>query len=129
MKDYQTKLERARLPRDVYMQVLWTIRGYERMKKELEDIIDGTPDRSQPHSNGGTPGSPVEAKAGKRDESGLDKVRAIEKALDSIPEEYRRGVWNKVIHNEPYPDDANVSTYSRYKGEFVLRTAKYLGMF
>ena len=127
MKDYQTAKERVVLPKDVYMQTIWKIRGYYRMKENMDAAIDEQPDPRQPHVKGGTPGSQTEAKAMKR-EHDRDLVTAIDRALDSIPKEYRRGVWQKVMYNAPYPDDAHVSTYSKYKGEFVIRAAKYMGM-
>ena len=127
MRDYQTKKERRVLPKDVYMRVIWTIRGYYRMKEDLDAAIDEQPDPDQPRVQGGTPGSQTEAKAMKR-EHDRDMVAAIDKALEQIPKEYRHGVWQKVMYNAPYPDDAALKTYSGYKTEFVLRAANYMGI-
>lgn len=127
MKDYQTKKEKLVLPKDVYMRTIWMIRGYYRMKENLQDAVDAQPDPNQPRAKGGTPGSSTESKAVKR-EHDRDIVAAIDKALEQIPKEYRHGVWQKVMYNAPYPNDAHVSTYSQYKAEFVIRAAKYIGM-
>ena len=126
MREYQTKKEKV-LPNDIWKITIGYIRGYYRRKENLQDMVDEQPDPRQPHVQGGVPGSPTEAKAMKR-ENDRDVVAAIDKALDSIPKEYRHGVWQKVMYNSPYPEDANVKTYSNYKAEFVIRTAKYLGL-
>ena len=44
MKDYQTKKEKLVLPKDVYMRTIWMIRGYYRMKENLQDAVDAQPD-------------------------------------------------------------------------------------
>ena len=125
MRDYQTKRERA-IPNDVWRMTIDIIRGYYRRKENLKDLVDETPDKCA-HSSGGIPGSPVETKAIKR-ERDRDIVVAIDKALNEVPEEYRHGVWQKVLYNAPYPHDADKTTYSRHKSEFVLRVAFYLGL-
>ena len=51
-------------------------------------------------------------------------LEAIENALDSIPEEYRRGVWNNVVFRSRYPMDAGQATYRRWRARFLYRTAK-----
>lgn len=127
MREYQTVREKKILTKDVYMQTIWRIRGYYRMKENLQDVADEQPDPRQPHVSGGGKNSPTETKAMKR-EHDRDMVAAIDKALDSIPKEYRHGVWQKVMYNAPYPDDAAPQTYSRYKSEFIIRAAKYMGM-
>ena len=127
MREYQTEKEKI-LPKDVWLTTLATIRGYYRRKENLRDVVDEQPDPRQPHAKGGTPASPTESKAMKR-ERDRDIVSAIDKALDTIPKEYRHGVWQKVMYNAPYPDDAAPKTYSNYKAEFVIRAAKFLGIY
>lgn len=126
MREYQTRKEKV-LPKDVYMTTLNMIRGYYRRKENLEDIIDEGPDPRQPHAKGGQPGDPTRSKAMKRWDD-REVVTAIDKALDAVPKEYRHGVWQKVMYNAPYPDDAAAKTYSNYKAQFVIRAAVYLGL-
>ncbi|MBQ8933917.1 MAG: hypothetical protein IJ061_06505 [Lachnospiraceae bacterium] len=126
MREYQTEKEKI-LPKDVYMTTLHMIRGYYRRKENLQDMIDEGPDPRQPHVKGGATGSPVESKAMKR-ERDRDVVAAIDRALKEIPEEYRHGVWQKVMYNAPYPDDAALKTYSNHKATFVILAASYLGL-
>ena len=127
MREYQTKREKI-LPKDVYMTTLHIIRGYYRRKENLQDMLDESPDPDKAKAKGGTPGSPTETKAVRR-EKDRDVVAAIDKALDAIPKEYRHGVWQKVMYNAPYPEDAAPKTYTNYKAEFVIRAAKYLGIY
>ena len=47
-----------------------------------------------------------------------EKIEAIDQAISSIPEEYRKGIWNNAVHGTPYPDEAHRSTYWRYKAKF-----------
>ena len=126
MREYQTQREKV-LPKDVYMTTLHIIRGYYRRKENLQDMLDESPDPDQAKAKGGTPGSPTESKAVRR-EKDRDVVAAIDKALGSIPKEYRHGVWQKVMYNAPYPDDAHITTYSRYKADFVIMAAHNLGL-
>ena len=122
MRDYQTVKERA-IPHDVWMQTLAIIRGYYRRLENLNNAMDETNVPDVPGGSG--VGSVVESKAAKR-ERDRDVVAAIDKAIYAIPEEYRVGVWRKVMFNERYPRDADLKTYSRHKADFVLRVALYL---
>ncbi len=121
-----TKTEKLYLPKDVFYETIWIIRGYDRRKQRLKDIIDEQPDPRQPHVKGGMPDSPVHSKASRR-ERDRDIVAAVDKALQQIPKEYRKGVWDKVVHQKKYPDDADPSTYSRYRSMFIIQTAINLG--
>ena len=126
MREYQTKRSREHMPNAVYMKTIYQIRDYYRLVENLQDSLDAQPDPSQPHVKGGTPGSSTESKAMKR-ERDRDIVAAIDKALEQIPEEYRKGVWQAVMYGSPYPDDAATNTYSRYKADFIAYAAVKLG--
>ena len=126
MRDYQRKKGKYVLPRTLYRMTVYQIRDYYRLKERLKDIVDEQPDPRQPHVSGGKKESNVETKSIKRERDN-DVVTAIEKAKRLIPEEYRRGVWESVMYNEPYPNDAARETYSRHKSKFVYMVAKYLG--
>lgn len=112
------------LPTAVYNKTIWQIRDYYRLKEAQDDIIyqqgapDGTPRAS-------TVGDPTYNKALK-----LEHVRnivgVIEVALQEIPQEYRRGVWDSVQYRSPYPIDADRSTYGRLKSKFVYTVARRL---
>lgn len=125
-KEYQTKHSKNILPRAVYMKTVYQIRDYHRLKENLQDTLDEQPAPRQPSVSGTKKGSVVETKAIKR-ERDRDIVKGIDEAIETIPEEYRHGVWQAVMYNSPYPEDAALSTYSRYKAEFIVMVAYNLG--
>lgn len=125
-KEYQTKHSKNILPRAVYMKTVYQIRDYHRLKENLQDTLDEQPAPRQPSVSGTKKGSVVETKAIKR-ERDYDIVKGIDEAIETIPEEYRHGVWQAVMYNSPYPEDAALSTYSRYKAEFIVMVAYNLG--
>jgi len=127
MQDYQRKKgNRYILPTAVYNQVVWIIRDYYRMKDELADIITQSGsggDDGMPRGTGA--GDQTYSKVLQRDEL-YSKTKAIEHALEAIPEEYRRGVWDNIQKRKRYPYDADRTTYGRYKSKMVYLTAKHL---
>lgn len=126
MRDYQRKKgNKYILPNALYHQVVWIIRDYYRMKEELADIIMESGEGSDGMPRGYTTGDQTYSIVMQRDEL-YSKVDAIESSLLTIPEEYRKGVWNSIQHGEPYPLDADRSTYGRYKSKLVYMTAKKL---
>ena len=106
MGEYQRKRGKYILPGTVYMKTIYQIRDYYRLKEKIQDTIDESPDPHQPHVSGSKKGSPTESKAFKI---------------------YRDGVWASVMFNEPYPQDADRTTYGRHKSRFVFTVAAYLG--
>lgn len=111
------------LPGTVRMRVIWLVRDYDRMKAEYYSLLDngnGPPD-GQPR--GSTTGNPTERIGAKRAELSRN-LEAIEQALNIIPTEYRRGVWNNVVYRSRYPMDAGEATYRRWKKKFLYNIAK-----
>lgn len=61
-------------------------------------------------------------------EQGREREReAVDGALHAIPAEYRKGVWDNVIRQAPYPSDAGEATYKRWRCRFIYNVAKNLG--
>lgn len=127
MRDYQPYKTKYRLPREVYHQTLWVIRDYSRMKAEEDAIIfeSPAPPDGQPHGTATL--DETFSKAARREER-IRKTRAIETALEIVPEEYRRGVWDSVQEQKAFPLDADRSTYSRWKSRFIWEAANRLGI-
>lgn len=129
MRDYQRKKGNSyRLPKDVYRSTLWTIRGYHRMKDEATAILLESPAPPDGQPRGTATGDEVFSKAARR-EALLLKVKAIDEALEIVPPEYRRGVWNSVQYFDAFPIDADRSTYGRWKSRFVYEAANKLKIF
>ena len=125
MRNYQRKKKNPYLlPHNVYMQTLYLIRDYERLKDEYNQLLyaSSMPCDGQPKGSGGV-GRPAENKAVIL--SGIStKTDAVENALKQIPECYRKGVWNNVLYGWRYPIDADERTYRTYKQRFIYAVAK-----
>lgn len=128
MRDYQAHKSKYLLPNEVYHLTLWTIRDYERMKAEADAIIfeSPAPPDGQPHGTATL--DETFSKAARREEK-IRKTRAIETALEIVPEEYRRGVWDNVQEMKAFPRDADRTTYSRWKSRFIFEAANKLGIY
>lgn len=112
------------LPSAVYNKTIWQIRDYYRLKEARDDIIFHSPNLDDmPHGSG--VGDPTFQKAEKLARV-TDVVKAIEDALEQIPQEYRKGIWDSIQFRSPYPLDADRSTYGRLKSRFVYTVAKKL---
>lgn len=127
VREYQRlKNNKYILPRAVYNQTLWRIRDYYRLKETADDMItnsrvtDGMPRVSgiSDHTS----------QAAEKRERYLKDITVIEEALKSIPEEYQKGVWNGIMFGEPYPLDADRTTYGRYKSKFIFKVAMRFGL-
>lgn len=126
MRDYQCGHNNPYwLPQTLYRRCLALVRDYERLKAERDNIIyaGGTGD-GQPH--GESPISTTEAKALRLAEMDAD-CEAVERALERIPTEYRRGVYTNVVYgirldNLPY---ACRNTYSKWRQRFLYHVAKH----
>jgi hypothetical protein len=126
MRDYQRKRGKYTLPHEVYLQTLWQIRDYDRLCKKYAETVTESPALSDgmPRAKGIT-SDPTYQKAVKLEHIGR-VILAIETSLDIVPEEYRAGVWASVIHNKPYPINADRTTYGRWKSKFVYTVAEKL---
>lgn len=88
MRDYIPKT--CTLPKAVYYQALYAVRDYDRLRAEYDDILHASaaPPDGLPHGSGS--GQPVADKAIRLNAIST-KLMAIERALNTIPPEYRRG--------------------------------------
>ena len=112
------------LPKEVYMQTLWFIRDYPRMKEEYESLMGRAhPMDGQPR--GTDVGDPTGQTAVKCAELS-DKIKAIELALGIIPEEYRQHIFESVVYRTPYPAFAALNTWKNYRRRFIYFVAKIM---
>lgn len=123
MRDYIPKT--YSLPKAVYYQALYAVRDYDRLRAEYDDILHASaaPPDGLPHGSGS--GQPVADKAIRLNAIST-KLTAIERALNGIPPEYRRGVLDNVRYGAPYPYTASYPTWSRWRRRFLWLAAKYL---
>lgn len=127
-RDYQRKRNNKYiLPYAAYHQTVWQIRDYYRLKEEAQAILDESPPPPDGQPKAQNLGDETAQKAARR-EAYLLKARQIEEALLVVPKEYRRGVWSNVTRFDPYPMDADRSTYGRWKSRFVYEVAVRMGI-
>lgn len=121
------------LPADIRGAVLWTIRGYYKLKQRYEEILDASPAPPDGQPGARSTRSPVDDKAVRLSELST-KIHAIERGWDGIvglpetriPEEYRAGVWAKIQTGSPYPKDAALNTYKTWKQRYIWNVAVLL---
>lgn len=130
MRDYQRKKHTKYIvDRVVYQKTIWVIRDYYRLKDICSSLLEESPD---PNFNKVKSTNKIikqtENIVIKRDKY-LIQINVIDNALRSIPEEYRKGIWNNILYNTPYPIYADRSTYGRWKSKFIYQVAKDLEIF
>ena len=101
------------------------IRDYDRIRLEYEDMLQLPAVRSDGQPKGTDKSDPTALTAA-RAEKYHDIISAVDKAKKEIPKEYRKGVWQNIVHEAPFPLTAARSTYGLYKSKFVYMVAKHL---
>lgn len=125
MKEYQPKKHRQYvLPHNTYMEVLYIIRSYDTLKRECADILVSSPDPDDGPSGSGISNQPLAYVI--KTEERTRRIDAVDKAMEKIPPEYRRGVYENIAYRKPFPSDAARATYSRYKQRMIYHTAREL---
>ena len=98
------------------------IRDHERKRSEYSALAVESPPPPDGLPRGTASGNPTERSGIRRAELWM-AISAVEDALGTIPEEYRKGVWRNIVYYRRYPDDADPSTYRRYKQKFIHQVA------
>ncbi len=127
MQDYQHKRDNPYfLPRTLYRRVLAVIRDYRRQRQEVNDILYGT-HNAEVVVTGGMPKSPVESIAIRLEKYTAD-IEAVEKALEKIPPEYRKAVFENISDGKRFPETAHYNTWLRWRKRFVWLVARELNL-
>ena len=125
-RDYQrTKNNKYILPRNLYRHTLYVIRDYDRIKLEYDYMLQPPAVSCDGQPKGGGRSDPT-AMTAARVEKYHDIISAVDRAKQEIPKEYRKGVWQNIVHEAPFPFTAARSTYGFYKSKFVYMVAKFL---
>lgn len=106
--------------------IKWRIRSdYEAAKLEREEILEASPPPPDGMPSGHHVTNPTLDKAVRL--ALLDSfISAVESGMAIVPEEYRRGVWRRVMYGAPYPIDAAPSTYERWVRRYLNAVAAQL---
>lgn len=125
-RDYQPRYDP--LPHNVYMQVLYLIRDYDRMKAEYDTAVDESPQPpdGMPRSSG--PSDPTANKAIRLDDLGR-RIRAVEAGIETIPEEYRKSIWNNICYRIPYDTRyTSYQTFRYHRQKMILTIARRMSL-
>lgn len=114
------------LEKEVYFETIWYIRQYPLLLREYEEVMSGSTMWGKMKMDGmphGTNTSDMVAATAERLANIAGRISPIQKAINRIPEEYQRGILNNIIDRKPYPIDADLSTWKRWKRRFVYWVA------
>lgn len=129
MRNYQRKKDNPYLlPHNLYMRTIYLIKDYDRLKqqeKELSRIsisvcFDDMPKAKYKFGSG------VENSAVRLAEIGAE-IKAIEDALETIPEFFRKPIMDNIKYGNRYPLGADERTFRRYKQRFIYEVANFHG--
>lgn len=131
-KEYTLKTSRYYMGSDeLYRETLYFIRQYPEYVRILHDTGMTTTGTSGQAGAGGGKGNrisrPTEIQAINRAEL-QHRISIIDKAIQVVPQAYRDGVWNHVIYQAKYTEDAvfwyaNVNTWKLWTQRFVYEVA------
>ena len=120
VRDYQLRRNNPYyLEHTVYRRALALLRDYPRLVAARDAII-----LSSPEGHGGrNTARPTEQKA-LRIEAMDDYIRALDKAVDKIPQVFRQGVMDNVIYGRRMDDLPGArSTWSRWRARLLFYVA------
>lgn len=127
MKEYQSvKRKELVLPREVYYECVWIVRGMDRLERMVTDGIPEERANGVIRADRTSEGNEVWEFA--REEAFV-RLMAIRSALEVIPECYREGVLRSVMERGGRtPEGAHENTWKRYKQVFLHELAKQLAL-
>jgi hypothetical protein len=133
MKIYSpTKTEYA-LPHNLYMQMIYLVRDYDRLCREINDIktsiaFERPPMDDMPHASGTS--DPTCNKAQRiihMCEALHGQCRAVEQAMKCIPYDIRHTILDNIIKGRKYPV-GDISEYREHRAKFLYTVAKNMGL-
>ena len=131
MRDYQPQKNNPYwIPHEQYMQTLYFIRSYYKMKEQHDDLIEQGKSLSDldgmPHGTGISDETAQKAIAAERL---FNKIAIIDQAKRLIPDKYREAVWRNVMYREKYGGKEHERHIRRYKGRFIREVAEKADIF
>ena len=118
------------LPDDIFIRIVYLIKGYDRMKAEYQAILDSSPptiSETQVTIYDKKQVNPTEAKAIKLSKLS-DEIYVIEQAQQAIPVMYRKGVFENIVYGTQYPipDRRRRSEWDKNKAKYIYTVAEIL---
>lgn len=93
------------------------------MKAEYDNAIWDSPEPPDGQPRGTNPKDPTSREGIKRAEL-FRRLHAVEQAKLTIPECYRKGVWDNIAYGMAYPNDGHRVTYWKQKVSFMRKVAE-----
>ncbi|MCR4708706.1 MAG: hypothetical protein K5653_00440 [Clostridiales bacterium] len=129
MLDYQFKKENTYvLPQSVYRQALYAVKDLTRLKRKLFYLREEARsikslDPSETLVSGGTV-SDLTGNIATEINLTETRIAAIEKAFNKLPEKYRTGVREKLVHDVPYDESAHcINTWKKWQQILIYHVA------
>lgn len=125
MKDYQPKHKnKYYLRKGIYQRTLALVRDYDGMRQDRINILHGTYSSLDGMPKGNNISDPTADRAAKIAVLSGD-IDAIEKALNTIPPEYRNSVMTLIMTGKvPFNAYASRRTIGRWKAKLLYFVAK-----
>lgn len=129
MNDIPLNCDKKRImPREVYYQCLWMVRDIDRLEKiaDMMSVLDKHSKEEVVFIADDTEVLVYETII----REAVRRLNCINDALETIPEEYRKGVIEIIKKVRPfYPDTAHENTWNKWKRSFIYRLARNMDMF
>jgi len=128
MKDYYPKAAKRKIPQDIYLRSLNTIRALPRLQEKASQLLHETY-KQDVHVQTSKKISPTEIIAMRREKT-LKEIEQIEKAFETVPEEYRLMLKKNIIERVPMEMIAGASpkTISRMRLRVIIEVARNTGL-
>lgn len=131
MRDYQPQKNNPYwIPHEQYMQTLYFIRSYYKMKEQHDDLIEQGKSLSDldgmPHGSGISDETAMKAVLA---EKIYDRIIIIDQAKRLIPDAYREVIWRNIMYREPCPVELSDRQIRKYKGRFIREVAEKTGIY
>ena len=133
-REYQVKkLKDYVLPEAVYRQALWAVKDLNRLKEQLNEEVENVDNIHSPDFFNESVGkgfySDLTGKKAEKLITLTNRIEAIENALFSIPEKYRRGMIEKLANGGMFEDRFHPNTWKRWQQIYIYHVAKNLGIY
>lgn len=111
-----------RLPKAVYYQCMWTVRDMDRLKRLALAADTGC------RANELVFFEVDEEAVSDREvlKQAKYKLACIKRALEDVPEEYRKGTIDSIVYNLPFSEMAHENTWRKWRKVFIRNLASGL---
>ncbi len=132
-REYQLKrMKGFVLPETVYRQALWAAKDYNRLKEDLEDLLNNLDTINSPdfvkEVSGSAYLSDVTAKRAEKLAMLAGRIDKIDAALERVPENYRDGIADRIFNGIEFDGRCHMNTWKRWQQIFIYYVAKNLGL-